>query len=302
MALAIETHGLTRRFGKLLAVDDVDLQVPEGSIYGYLGRNGAGKTTTIQMMMGLLDKTAGDLRVLGLDPFRQGVAMKQQVSYVPERVQLYDWMKVSELVWFVKNLHRQWDDALAADLLRRFDLPPDRRIGQLSRGMQGKAALTVALASRPRLLLLDDPTSGLDALVRREFMEGIVDIVQETGVTVFFSSHIIDDVERVADWIGILHEGKLIVQCPLDELKQSVRRVIATFPTERPALEAAGILQQSADGRQRELIWKDFTDQDAAHLRSEGATDVQVQDCSLEDIFVAHVRTRTVEVEEVTAA
>ncbi len=299
---AIETHGLTRRFGKLLAVDQVDLQVQEGTIYGYLGRNGAGKTTTIQMMMGLLDKTAGDIRVLGMDPYRQGVAMKQVVSYVPERVQLYDWMKVRELVWFVKNLHRQWDDALAADLLRRFELPPDRRLGQLSRGMQGKAALTVALASRPRLLLLDDPTSGLDALVRREFMEGIVDIVQQTGVTIFFSSHIIDDVERVADWIGILHEGKLIVQSPLDDLKQSVRRVIATFPEGAPTLASPRLLQQSNEGRQRELIWQDFTDQDANQLRAEGATDLQVQDCSLEDIFVAYVRTRPARVEEVAVA
>jgi ABC-2 type transport system ATP-binding protein len=299
--LAIETHGLTRSFGKLRAVDHVDLQVPAGSIYGYLGRNGAGKTTTIQMMMGLLDKDAGEIRLLGLDPYRQGVAMKQVVSYVPERVQLYDWMKVSELVWFVKNLHRQWDDALAADLLRRFDLPPDRRLGQLSRGMQGKAALTVALASRPRLLLLDDPTSGLDALVRREFMAGIVDIVQATGVTVFFSSHLIDDVERVSDWIGILHEGRLIVQCPLDDLKQSVHRVIATFPDSAPVLDAPSILQQSAEGRQRELIWKDFTESDAARLRAAGATDVQVQACSLEDIFIAHVRTRPARAEEVMA-
>jgi ABC-2 type transport system ATP-binding protein len=297
--LAIETQGLTRSFGKVQAVDHVDLQVPEGSIYGYLGRNGAGKTTTIQMMMGLLDKDAGEIRLLGLDPYRQGVAMKQVVSYVPERVQLYDWMKISELVWFVKNLHRTWDDALAADLLRRFDLPPERRIGQLSRGMQGKAALTVALASRPRLLLLDDPTSGLDALVRREFMAGIVDIVQQTGTTVFFSSHIIDDVERVSDWIGILHEGHLIVQSTLDDLKQSIRRVIATFPDAAPAVDAPGILEQTAEGRQRELIWRDFGEADAARLRAAGATDVQVQSCSLEDIFIAYVRTRAVE-EEVT--
>jgi ABC-2 type transport system ATP-binding protein len=129
-------------------------------------------------------------------------------------------------------------------------------------------------------------------------MAGIVDIVQQTGTTVFFSSHIIDDVERVADWIGILHEGRLIVQSTLDDLKQSIRRVIATFPDSAPPVDSPSILQQSSEGRQRELIWKDFSEANAAHLRAAGATEVQVQACSLEDIFIAYVRTRPA-VEEV---
>ena len=288
--LAIETHGLTKRFGRLTAVDGVDLQVPVGAVYGYLGRNGAGKTTTIQMLMALLDPTAGEVRLLGQDPFRQGPALRAEVSYVSERAQLYDWMRVRELMWFVGNLHPRWDPALAAELIRRLELPPERRLGQLSRGMQGKAALAIALASRPRLLLLDDPTSGLDAVVRRDFMGGIVDLVQESGATVFFSSHQIDDVERVADWVGILHEGRLIVQAPLDDLKASVQRVIATFEESPPeALSFPGLLQQTTDGRQLELIWSGFGEREAAALRALGATSLETHGCTLEDIFIAYV-------------
>jgi len=123
--LAIETTDLTRRFGRLVAVDEVDLQVPAGTVYGYLGRNGAGKTTTIQMLMGLIEPTAGEMSVLGYNPLRQGVAMKQLVSYVPERVQMYDWMKISEMMWFGANIHPHWDRRLADDLLERFELPRD---------------------------------------------------------------------------------------------------------------------------------------------------------------------------------
>jgi ABC-2 type transport system ATP-binding protein len=183
---------------------------------------------------------------------------------------------------------------LAESLVKRLELPPERRIGQLSRGMQGKAALAVALASRPRLLILDDPTSGLDALVRREFMEGIVNLVQETGSTVFFSSHIIDDVERVADWVGILHEGRLIVQSRLEELKGSVKRVVATFENRVPELNLPEIIHQTVDGRQRELVWRDYEKGGAERLRAAGAVEVQVFDCSLEDLFVAYVRPKPI--------
>ena len=292
--LAIETSGLTRRFGRVLAVDSIDLKVPVGSVYGYLGRNGAGKTTTIQMLMGLIEPTGGEMSVLGMNPLRQDVEIKRLVSYVPERVQMYDWMKISQMMWFGANIHPHWDQKLAEELLKQFELPPDRRIGQLSRGMQGKVGLTVALSSHPRLLILDDPTSGLDALVRREFMESIVAVLQEAGTTVFFSSHIIDDVERVADWVGILEEGQLIVESPLEQLKQSVKRVSATFPDGSPELEIEGVLQQEGEGRHQAFIWRDFAPDKLGALRAAGATNIEVQDCSLEDIFVAYVRKKPV--------
>jgi len=228
---------------------------------------------------------------MGFNPLRQGVPLKRIVSYVPERVHMYDWMKVSDLMWFGANIHPHWDKKLAEELRQRFDLPADRRLGQLSRGMLGKAALLAALSSKPRLLILDDPTMGLDALVRREFMESIVGVLHETGATVFFSSHIIEDVERVADWIGILHEGKLIVQSRLEELKQSVKRVIVTFPEQAPPLDLPGVLQREVEGRQQVLVCPDFDPAFVDQIKEAGATTVQVEACSLEDIFVAYVRT-----------
>ncbi len=288
--LAIETTGLTKRFGRLVAVDDVALQVPAGSVYGYLGRNGAGKTTTIQMLMGMLEPTAGTMSVLGFDPFTQDVPMKRVVSYVPERVHMWDWMTVADLMAFGAGVHPNWDAAYSENLRTRLDLPVDRKLGHLSRGMQGKAALLTALASHPKLLLLDDPTMGLDALVRREFMESIVAVLQEAGTTIFFSSHILDDVERVADWIGILHEGKLVVQSPLEDLKASVKRIIATFPEAPVGLDLPGVLQQESDGRQQVIVCHEC-EAAVEKLRAAGATAVQVEDCSLEDIFVAYVRT-----------
>lgn len=291
--LAISTAGLTRRFGRVLAVDGIELNVPTGSIYGFLGRNGAGKTTTIQMLMGMLDPTAGQMRVMGFDPLREDVAMKRVVSYVPERVQMYDWMTVREIVGFGANIHPHWQPSTAEGLIERFELPLDRKVGTLSRGMQGKLALALAMASHPKLLILDDPTMGLDAVVRREFVESIVGVLQETGVTVFFSSHIIDDVERVADWIAILHEGKLLLQEPLEELKSRVRRVIATFDGEAPEPGEdlpGGVLSVERNGRQLALVCERWSEQSRQAIDALGPTSVETEGLSLEDIFVAFVR------------
>lgn len=288
--LAISTSGLTRRFGRVMAVQGVDLRVPAGSVYGYLGRNGAGKTTTIQMLMGLLLPTSGTVSVMGFDPFKQDVSMKRVVSYVPERVQIPDWMTVTDLTRFGAGVHPNWDRALAEQLRQRLDLPADRKLGQLSRGMQGKAALLAALASRPKLLILDDPTMGLDALVRREFMESIVATLGETGTTVFFSSHILEDVERVADWIGILHEGRLVVQSSLEELQAKVKRVITRFPEPLPDFALPGTLQREADGRQQVFIVSDYSQDTLQRLHDAGALSAEVEGLTLEEIFVAHVR------------
>ncbi|MBU0611563.1 MAG: ABC transporter ATP-binding protein [Armatimonadetes bacterium] len=300
--LAIQTAGLTRRFGRVLAVDDVSLAVPAGSVYGYLGRNGAGKTTTIQMLMGLLLPASGTMSVMGYDPFRQGVAMKRIVSYVPERVHLPDWMTVRQLIGFGQGMHPHWDGALAEELRKRLDLPADRKIGQLSRGMQGKAALLSALASRPKLLILDDPTMGLDALVRREFMQSIVAALSETGTTVFFSSHLLEDVERVADRIGILHEGRLVVQSSLEELQAKVKRVIATFPEPLPEFTLPGTLHRQDEGRQQVWIVSDYSQEILQRLHDAGALSAYVENLSLEDIFVAYVQeSRHAEAAEATA-
>ena len=211
----IQTADLTKRFGKNTAVDSLSLAVPEGTVFGFLGRNGAGKTTTIKMLLGLLPRTSGSASVLGLDSARKSLDIKRQVGYVPEQHHMYRWMTVDQLMWFCKAFYPTWDDAECARLLERFKLPGDKKIRQLSRGMIAKTALTLALAHDPKILILDEPTGGLDVIVRREFLESIVRLIQERGKTVFISSHLLADVERVADQVAILREGRGLLKLPL---------------------------------------------------------------------------------------
>jgi ABC-2 type transport system ATP-binding protein len=216
---AIVVQGLQKRFGRKRAVDGLSLEVPRGTVYGFLGRNGAGKTTTIQILVGLLSPTAGQVRVLGLDPRRQDVELHQRVAYVPESPAMYGWMRVREACDFAAGMWPGWSAARAEDLRERFGFAAQDKLGSMSRGMKGKVGLVLALAREPELLILDDPTSGLDAVVRREFMDGIIGALSGTGTTVFFSSHIIADVERIADRVAIIDRGRLVLEGTVDELK-----------------------------------------------------------------------------------
>jgi ABC-2 type transport system ATP-binding protein len=225
---AIVVQGLEKHFGRKRAVDGLSLEVPRGTVYGFLGRNGAGKTTTIQILVGLLSPTAGQVRVLGLDPLRQDVELHRRVAYVPESPAMYGWMSVREACDFAAGMWPGWNVARAEDLRERFGLAAQDKLGTMSRGMRGKVGLLLALAREPELLILDDPTSGLDAVVRREFMDGIIGALSQTATTVFFSSHIIGDVERIADRVAIIESGRLVCAGTVDELKaEALRRAEA---------------------------------------------------------------------------
>jgi len=288
--LAIETHGLTKRFWKKTVVDGLDLRVPTGSIFAFLGRNGAGKTTTIRMLFDLLDRTAGTARVLGLDCVKGAREIRRRVGYVAQNEDLYDWMTVERMIWFCKGFYPTWDDTLAADLQRRLELPPDTKIRTLSRGKQAQLALLLAMAYRPELLILDEPTAGLDVVVRREFLEGVIQLVQEEGRTIFFSTHLVHEVERVADWVGIMEEGKLIYCAPLDELKSGTRRLVCQFPAIPPApAHIPGLLHAEAVGKDLVLTVRDYDEQTLAATHALKPDSVEVEDLSLEDIFVAMV-------------
>ncbi len=213
---AIRIENLTKRFRGQVAVDGLSLDVPEGSLFGLLGENGAGKTTTLQILLGLIAADGGKASVLGLDSSRSGLEIRRRVGYVPEQPALYDWMTVAEIGWFAAGFHPDARTGTAAyqtryvELTEGFGLPPKRKIKALSKGMRAKVSLALALASDPALLVLDEPTSGLDAMVRREFLESLVDLAS-TGRTVLLSSHQIGEVERVASHIAMLHQGKLIL-------------------------------------------------------------------------------------------
>ncbi|HWC96469.1 MAG TPA: ABC transporter ATP-binding protein [Candidatus Sulfopaludibacter sp.] len=217
---AIAVEGLTKRFGNRVAVDNLSFEVPAGSVCGFLGRNGAGKSTVIRMLMNLADPTAGTISLLGLDSRRNHTALMHRIGYVSEAPVLYDWMKVGELVKFTAAFYRRWNDTLVDELLSRFGIDPKQKVRHLSRGTQAQLALALALGGDPELLILDEPATGLDVLVRRAFLESIIQLIQHEGRTVLFSSHLLHEVERVADRVVIIDRGRLVQTGSLEDLKR----------------------------------------------------------------------------------
>lgn len=199
---------------------DLTLKVPEGSVFAFIGPNGAGKTTTIKMLMNILEPTGGEATVLGVNSRRLGPGELAQIGYVSENQQLPDWMTVRELLAYCKPMYATWDDAFCRKLQDQFRIQLDERIRDLSRGMKIKVALLSALAYRPRLLVLDEPFSGLDPLVRDELSRAVLEMAQQAKWSVFISSHDVDEVERLADWVAFLNEGRLILAEPISVLRE----------------------------------------------------------------------------------
>jgi len=290
---AIETTGLTKKFGSQRAVDGLDLRIPVGSVFGFLGRNGAGKTTTIKMLLGLISPNSGTVRVLGMDPRRDGIAIKLQVGYVAENQKMYGWMKVKEIMKFTSGFYPNWDSSLASGFCERFELNPSTRIKNLSRGQQMRLALTLALSSKPRLLILDDPTMGLDPITRKEFLNDIVSAIQEEGRTVFFSTHMLSELERVANSIAIIDRGRLKVAGEIDSLKATVKSVRLTFEDTPPEIRVEGLLRTQANGRDIFVTITDFTNEKLSRLEREyDPVSWEVRSLSLDEIFEEFVLSR----------
>jgi ABC-2 type transport system ATP-binding protein len=223
----LQAHQLTKRFGNTLVLDGLDLEVPEGSIYGLLGPNGAGKTTTIKVLMNIFQPTAGRCEVLGVDSRRLGPAQFAQIGYVSENQEMPDWMTVGYFLDYLSGFYPTWDPALAAELIRTLDLPLDRKLKHLSRGMRIKAALASSLAYRPKLIVLDEPFTGLDALVRDEFIEGLLARAENT--TILISSHDLAEVESFVSHIGYLDRNRLQFSEELDSLTARFREISLTY-------------------------------------------------------------------------
>jgi ABC-2 type transport system ATP-binding protein len=288
---AIETRNLGRKFGKFEAVKNVSLRVPKGTVFGLLGVNGAGKSTIIKMIMGHLRPTAGEIRVLGRALGEDLLDIRRRVAYVSENRYLYEWMTVEESIRFTRAFHENWDDRKAADLLKRFSLPPEKKVRQLSRGNRARLCLLLALSFNPELIILDEPTSGLDPIVRRDFIENIVAEIAEEGKTVLFSSHIVDEVERVADYVGVINDGELLLVSTIDDIKASYKRVRYATNGTRPELAGVPGLLAVENGRHEQVLtvsaWGDET---LRSLGERGVKNPEVLPISLEDVFVNTVR------------
>ena len=246
MKFAIRTQNLSRRFGKTVAVDHVDLEVPEGAIYALVGANGAGKTTIIKMLMNIFRPSDGHAEVLGADAARLAGKAFSRIGYVSENQEMPEWMTVGGMLSYYRPFYPDWDSSLEDQLVRQFDLPLARKIKHLSRGMRTKAAFASSLAYRPSLIVLDEPFSGLDPLVRDELIEGLLDRAPET--TVFLSSHDLAEIESFSSHIGFLEQGRLLFSEELPTLSERFREVTVTLerPSPVPTNHPASWLQAEA--------------------------------------------------------
>jgi ABC-2 type transport system ATP-binding protein len=286
----IQIAGLTRRFGTKIALDEVSLTVPRGLVYGLVGANGAGKTTLIKHVLGLLKAQDGVVRVFGRDPVADPVGVLSQVGYLSEENDLPGWMRVEELLRYTQAFYPRWDPAYAEGLRRAFELDPAAKIKNLSKGQRARAGLVIALAYRPELLVLDEPSSGLDPIVRRDILGAIIRAIAEEGRTVLFSSHLLHEVEQVADRVAMLHQGRMVFSAALDEIKETHRCLTLRFAEAQvrpPAL--AGVLAWDGAGYEWTAVCNGRLGDLRAAAEGCGARVVQERVPSLDEIFVATV-------------
>lgn len=227
--LVISVSELTRCFGATTALDSVTVSMPRGGVYGLVGANGAGKTTLIKHLLGLLQAERGSVRVFGLDPVADPVGVLSRIGYLSEENDLPGWMRVDELMRYSRAFYPAWDDAYAEELRRQFALDPAAKVKTLSKGQKARLGLLLALAYRPELLLLDEPSSGLDPIVRRDILGAVIRTIADEGRTVLFSSHLLDEVEEVADHVTMISHGTIVLSAPLDAIKASHGSLDAAF-------------------------------------------------------------------------
>ncbi|MEJ2239418.1 MAG: ABC transporter ATP-binding protein [Gemmatimonadales bacterium] len=294
MSNAIQIHGVRYRVGKSFEIRDLSLNVPEGSIYGFLGPNGAGKTTTIQLLLAMRRAQRGTITVLGHEVPKDVTKMLARTGYVPERPHLDPSLAICEAIAYHSAFYRSWDAATADRLLDQFDLDRTSRIKRLSKGETGKLLLLLVLAQRPELLVLDEPTDGLDPVVRREVMSAVVEFVSDRKATVFISSHLVHEVERMCDWVGVMDKGRLVAEMTTESFKAGIKRLRVTHAprqVERPPFVL--LSRQPSDGVSDGELWvvRDWQNSMHDYFEGVGARLTEVIDVDLEDGFVELLRT-----------
>jgi ABC-2 type transport system ATP-binding protein len=295
----IEVAGLSRRFGPKLALDNVRLAVPRGGVFGLVGVNGAGKTTLIKHVLGLLRAQEGSVRVFGRDPAADPAGVLARVGYLSEEPDLPGWMRVGELFRYTRAFYPNWDPAFAEELRVSFALDPSAKVKHLSKGQRARAGLVLALAHRPELLVLDEPSSGLDPIVRRDILAAVIRTVADEGRTVLFSSHLLHEVERVADRVALIDRGRVVFSGALDHIKGTHHRLTLRFPEPRPEPPAlAGALAWEGCGAEWAALCSGALEELREAAAACGAQVVGQRVPSLDEIFVARVGSRPSELVE----
>jgi ABC-2 type transport system ATP-binding protein len=291
----IEIQDLHRRYGKLDAVNGLTLNVRAGKCYGFFGRNGAGKTTTIKCLLNLLRADSGGVRVFGLDPRNDEVAIKSRLAYVPDMVAFYPWMTVNETLEYFASFRRNWNRDIEKDLLNRFHLDPKQKAANLSKGQRTQLALISAICPEPELLVLDEPTSGLDPIVRREFIETVIGAYQSGDPgsrTVFVSTHLISEFEGLIDEFTIIEQGRALLTMEADAARDRFRKIRARFPQEFK-LNLPNALKVKQVGREIEILANGNSDQLIAELKKHQPEELKVEALALEEIFVVSDNLKT---------
>jgi ABC-2 type transport system ATP-binding protein len=285
----IQTNRLSKSWGRVDAVRELTLSVGANRITGFLGRNGAGKSTTIKMLLGMARPTGGEGRVLGnrIDDPSESVELRRHVAYVSEDKRLYGYMTVEQMIRFTSAFYPDWRADVAEALLKKYELPPDRKVKSLSKGMRSKLALLLAFSRKPKLLILDEPSEGLDPVGVEQFLESLSTQCSD-GTSVFFCSHQIEEVERIADHVCILDRGRLLLDASLDDIRQSYRQIDLVFPFEPSGLQfqVAGVESVRTRGHQMRVFASGNTDEIVARARALQASAVELTPVGLREVFL----------------
>ena len=285
----IKIEGLHFSYGKKQVLKGVNLEVPKGSIFGFLGRNGTGKTTTIKTLLGLQKPQAGRCMVGGLDSFTETLEVRRRIGFMAEDQQMYGWMTVSRIIKWVAGFYTDWDYKFANELADRLGLSKNMKVKELSKGQNSSLALLLALGHRPDIVILDDPTLGLDPIARKDFLRHVIDLLQSNGVTVFFSSHLLYEIEPVADHIAILDKGIIIKASRTEQLRENVRKFVLTPVPEANFSRLPGILDVLKVGDNVSITVEDCNEEKRTQLKGISANGMTEVALNLDEIFEAYV-------------
>jgi ABC-2 type transport system ATP-binding protein len=289
----IRTKGLTRYFGKRRAVYELNLEVPQGCVFAFLGRNGSGKTTTIRMLLGLVQQTRGEGSILGHDIRAIPPAAKARIGYLTEEHQIYAWMSVRESAQFQSQFYPKWKEKVFQGVVDHFGLKPEARVKDLSRGERAGLCLALTLAPDPDLLILDDPALGLDPVARRSLIESMIYLTRRSDRTIFFSTHHLSDVERVADYMAVLDRSVLRASCSIETFRQKLQQVKLKFAGAPPVLpKIPGLLQAFRTEKELRLVFAGYTEATAEVLRSLRPLEMEPVVLTLEDGLIAYLGER----------